>query len=660
MSRLSLCCFVGLVLPLWLSVGDSFEEKARAAPQPSPQRLRTVEQLRADAAAPRHSSDGAGTAWLETIGGEATPVAVAATRGRWTVVFEAGPDGVAPGGAVSFYIPTAWSWSPPQIVDPARPGFVTLTSEPADLPLKITANPKKMYLRVEPEGRAIAAGERLRLVYGAGSAGAQADRFAESRSRFWVGVDGDGDGVQKLLPDSPAVKVVAGPPALALLILPVTARPGDTVPLTAVILDLYGNAGVRFTGTLEFDPPSGGEPGLELPPRIEFATDDGGVRRVDIAVHGEGVHRVRARLTSGGGTLAVESNPLVVRADAPRILWGDFQGHSAYSDGTGTPDDFLRYARDVAALDAVALTDHDHWGRPFLDQRPAAWREIVTEAKRFHQPGRFITFVGYEWTSWIHGHRHVLFPAEDGALLSNLDPHYEDPPRLWKGLEGTGAFTFAHHTAGGPIEVDWRFAPPQRMEPVVEIVSIHGSSEAPDSPKPIYKPVAGSYVRDALDRGYRLGFIGSGDSHDGHPGLSHIASASGGLAAVYTDNWTRPGIFQALSRRHCYATNGPRIFLHTDFLGHAMGSAVPAALAIPATEGEALARTVRIEAITPGPVERIDIVRRGRVVATYPGEGRREIRLEHPVEDILPGDYLYVRVVQTDGGAAWASPYFFE
>jgi hypothetical protein len=649
-----------LLLALHLEgvTGDTFEEKARTAPQPSPQRLRTVEQLRADAAAPRHPSDGAGRAWLETEGGAETPVAVAATRGRWTVVFEAGPEGVAPGGSVSFYVPTAWSWSRPQIVDPGEAGFVTVTAEPADLPFKVTANPRKMYIRVEPEGRAFAAGERLRFVYGAGSAGAMADRFAESRSRFWVGVDGNGDGVQKLLPDSPSVQVVAGPPALALLILPTTARPGETVPLTAALLDPFGNAGVRFNGSLHFEAPEGA--GVSLPEALQFTETDGGVRTLEVTVQKPGIHRVRATLTSGGGALTVESNPLVVRPDAPRLLWGDFQGHSAYSDGTGTPEDFLRYARDVAALDAVALTDHDHWGRPFLDQRPAAWREIVEETARFHAPGRFITFVGYEWTSWIHGHRHVLFPAETGALLSNLDPRYEDPPRLWKALEGSGALTVAHHSAGGPIEVDWRFSPPPALEPVVEIASIHGSSEAPDSPKPIYKPVDGGWVRDALDRGYRLGFIGSGDSHDGHPGLSHIASPSGGLAALYTEERSREGVRAALTRRHCYATNGPRIYLHTDLLGHPMGSALAAAQLDPEAAGETPVGVLRIETVTPGAIDRIDIVQGGQVSASYPGEGARERIVEHPLEAPSSGEYLYVRVVQSDGGAAWASPYFFD
>ena len=76
----------------------------------------------------------------------------------------------------------------------------------------------------------------------------------------------------------------------------------------------------------------------------------------------------------------------------------------------------LAYARDVAALDVVALTDHDHWGSLFLDEHPELWERI----QRAHgatstSPGRFVTVLGYEWTNWIYGHRHVLYFGDDAA-----------------------------------------------------------------------------------------------------------------------------------------------------------------------------------------------------------------------------------------------------
>ena len=173
-----------------------------------------------------------------------------------------------------------------------------------------------------------------------------------------------------------------------------------------------------------------------------------------------------------------------------------------------------------------------------------------------------MTLLGYEWTNWIFGHRHVLYFGGEGEVLSSVDRRFDHPQAALGWLRGQPAMTFAHHSAGGPVATDWRIAPDPVLEPLTEIVSVHGSSEAPDSPFPIYRPLAGNFVRDVLDDGYRLGFVGGGDGHDGHPGLTHLASPQmGGLAAILAEDLTRESILEAMRARRVYATNGPRIVL---------------------------------------------------------------------------------------------------
>ena len=114
-----------------------------------------------------------------------------------------------------------------------------------------------------------------------------------------------------------------------------------------------------------------------------------------------GAVRLKARWTpaDGGAPLAAESNPIQVSDSSPRILWADLHGHSSRSDGTGTPADYYRYAREVAALDVAALTDHDHWGILPLDRHPEILAEIRAAARRYDEPGRFLALLGFEWTS---------------------------------------------------------------------------------------------------------------------------------------------------------------------------------------------------------------------------------------------------------------------
>ncbi len=366
------------------------------------------------------------------------------------------------------------------------------------------------------------------------------------------------------------------------------------------------------------------------------------------------------RLTGDGPEgLAAESNPLQLADRGGRVLWGDLQNHSAFSDGTGTPEDYFRYARDVAALDVVALTDHDHWGMRFLDRTPRMWEEIRELTRRFYEPGRFVTVLGFEWTNWIHGHRHVLYFDGEGEVLSSIGEAYDHPRELWEALAGKKALTIAHHSAGGPISTDWTIAPDPELEPVTEIVSVHGSSEALDSPGLIHRPVPGNFVRDALARGYRLGFLGSSDGHDGHPGLAHLASPTGGLAAILAEEATREAVYEALRQRRVYATSGSRILLRVSFGGYRMGSEVPLGAAGGGSVSGIPADTLVVQAIAPGSIERVDVVRSGSVEGLS-CEERRQCSFSLAFADLGAGEYLYVRVVQADGSAAWSSPFYFK
>ncbi len=594
--------------------------------------------LRDQVAAVRHPGDGGGRAWLE---GDAE--ASARTPGRWTIVFEAGPHGVAEGGAVFLMTSPFWGWSTPQTSQPDLPGFTAVTTDAAGVLLE-TATVDVQLLAVVIGGRALAAGERIRFVFGAGPALAGADRFAEREERIWLAVDADGDGARTVLRDSPHLDIAPGPATRLHLFLTSTGTPGDRAHLSAALLDQEGNTASGFRGEVALELPDG----LAGPERLVLGPGDAGVGHAELEVRKEGVHRVRART----GELEAESNPLLADG-GPAVLWGDLHGHSQLSDGTGTPEDWYRYARDVAALDVAALTDHDHWGVVFLDESPELWQRITKAAHAANAPGSFVSLLGYEWTSWIHGHRHVLHFADDGPLFSSLDEATDDPRELWAALGERPALTFAHHSAGGPIPTNWAIPPDPRFEPVTEITSVHGSSEALDSPRLIYDPVPGNFVRDVLDVGYRLGFVGSGDGHDGHPGLAHVASPTGGLVALVDARHTRESVLTTLRTRRTYATNGPRIVLRAHLAGRPMGSAIPAA---------ELAHDprVRIRVAAPGELSEIALVRSGDIVARWDGEGARDAELEIPVPDLSPGEYVYVRVVQVGGGAAWSSPFFID
>lgn len=583
-----------------------------------------------DAATPRHAGDGGGTASL-VDGPRALPVG---TPASWTLRYEAGPHGVQVGGAVFFLPSPFWGWSPPQAVEPDAPGFTTAEA-PAGVQLTAESLDAGL-LRFSVGGRALLPGEVIVVRYGAGPAGALPDRYADAADPLAFAVDADGDGVRAPVPNPPTVRTTAGPAAALIVTVPTTARPGESMRLTVAAVDARGNMGATVSGAVQLHAPAA----WALPATLDLGPN--GRASLVVPAPPSGVYHLGASL----GPLAGRSDVLLVHPDAPPLLWADLQVHTGLSDGTGSLTDAYTYARDVAGLDAVALTDHDHWGTPFLDATPPLWAEVTAAADARYEPGAFVTFAAYEWTSWLYGHRHVLYVGPAGPVFGSLDPATRTPDGLWAALRPHDALTIAHHSAGGPVAVDWRWRPDPRVEPVTEVVSVHGSSEAADSPGRIYAPVAGNTVRDALAAGHRFGFIGSTDGHDGHPGLAHLQAGSGGLAALFTADRTREGVATALRARQAYATNGARLLLRTSVDGVAMGGEVPITGA---------PSTAEVRIVASAPIERVELIRGASVIAEITAT-TSALRHTFPLDPLRDGEWVYVRVRLADGGVAWSSP----
>ena len=83
--------------------------------------------LKADKLLERHPSDGAGRAWFE----KTTPPAraVVGVNGRWTIIYEVGPLGIAEGGAIYLQGSPFWGWSPPQVVAADIYGYTQVSTD---------------------------------------------------------------------------------------------------------------------------------------------------------------------------------------------------------------------------------------------------------------------------------------------------------------------------------------------------------------------------------------------------------------------------------------------------------------------------------------------------------------------------------------------------
>jgi len=573
-------------------------------------------------------------------------------RGTWTIVFTAGPDGIAVGGGVVLQVSPFWGWSPPQSFDARAPGYTSVTSSDPSVHVTVRENTALHWIQAVVAGAPLAPGQTITFVYGDTgdgenpTAAAAADRFAEREEELLVKVDGDGDGYYTAIERSPRLEVRAAPASHLVITGPSLVRPGEAVELRVAALDFRMNRAEDFTGLVRL---RSLEAGLEHPEAISFVPEDRGAVVVAARAVDEGYARVVASFAEDPDRFAV-SNPIVVtsRPLPARLFWGDLQIHSGISDGTGTPEEIFAYAREVAGLDVAALTDHDAHGVFALDESPEVWRRIQQATREAYEPGRFVTFPGFEWTSWTFGHKHVLFLDDDAPLLSNRSRDTDTPDKLWSRLPEGRAMTISHHTLGDPVPADWTYHD-SRLEPLVEICSIHGSSEGVGQPMSVRGARAGHGVQDALARGYRLGFLGSGDTHNGHPGLGDTGSPLGGVAGIYAAECTREAIWDALRARRVYASSGPRVVLDVTLNETPMGG-------LARLDSPQARRAFHIEAYSPLRIQAVEIFKNNvRIVREPMDQLTVGLEMEDP-EPAGDGDFYYVRLRLMHDQMVWSSP----
>ncbi len=247
----------------------------------------------------------------------------------------------------------------------------------------------------------------------------------------------------------------------------------------------------------------------------------------------------RFEIKSADGRITALSNPVWVQDDpSQRLYWGETHIHTGYAEGQGSVDGLYQYARDDAQLDFVGFSEHDIW----LDD--AEWETMRAAVKRYSEPGKFVSFLSYEWTQsrYSGGHHNVFFRRPDGDRVAAQD--YPFLTRLYAGLRSLydtdDVLIVPHaHQAG-----DWRLNDPE-MERLVEIQSTHGTFEW-----------FGNYY---LRNGHQVGFLAASDNHRAQPGYSGTRNHEnrtqfGGLAAVWAPEKTNDAVFDNLRARHAYAT----------------------------------------------------------------------------------------------------------
>ncbi len=293
------------------------------------------------------------------------------------------------------------------------------------------------------------------------------------------------------------------------------------------------------------------------------------------------------------------------------LYWGDIHNHNAVGYAKGSLERSYEIAQ--SHLDFFCFTGHSQWhDMPIMPQNKHMkwvkgfdvmrnnWDKVVSMANVNNKPGKFVTFIGYEWHSNSVGDVCIIHPGSKGDLV-----YINDFKEFQKYAQGKGAILVPHHPA---YKTNWRGQDwsvlNTLVSPVAEIFSEHGNAESDRSPlRYIRHSMSGRVTHNTFqslwNKGEKIGIVASSDDHLGYPG-----AYGEGLAGVYAENLTRESIFEAIKNRRTYAVNADRIGLDFRLNGKWMGEILPSTTT----------RKLKVKVEGKDVVDRVEVLRNNRVI----------------------------------------------
>ena len=349
-----------------------------------------------------------------------------------------------------------------------------------------------------------------------------------------------------------------------------------------------------------------------------------------------------------------------VSSSDPSPVWGVLHSiHTTNSDGTESPAQ--RPVNLRAYYDWSATSDHD------VQVSGTEWTNMKNEASANNTDGVFTYFAAYEWKGTASNNSEVLVFFEGdgpGTKVNGSQADYNTFSELVSWLEANDGMGCINHPARSANAVDWGSASinNETYLPCVEMLNkdyfhwneywncSEGSgcttygNPSPDSSMKYY-----GGVKNALDGGYRYGFVAGWDYHGAYVG---VPGAYTGL--VNPSNWSRSGVFDTIRRRHTWAAQDKILMSvsasngsDTLLMGDAAGSII-----------RDMSVNYTLEGASGHNIENVSFFFDGVIVNFTRYSGRQNVSGVFNANIDEDSNYLFVEAVQDDGARAWSSPIY--
>lgn len=347
-----------------------------------------------------------------------------------------------------------------------------------------------------------------------------------------------------------------------------------------------------------------------------------------------------------------------------QIYFGNLHAHTTLSDGAGTPEEALAFARDVAGVDFLAITDHsnlmsagtgfdsgnasDTAGTYNLYDYNATnenWVRVLEATEDATTPD-FLGIRGYEMT-WSGGPGHINTFFTTGVVSRqntelNNKTNYSGLRAYYELLKQTPESISQFNHPGATFGTFGNFA---FYDPIIgERITLLevGNGEGAIGTGGYFPSY--EYYTMALDKGWMVAPTNNQDNHRKTWGNGNTART-----AIYTNDFSLDGFRDAFRERSVYATEIEDLELYYTVNGYAMGEKIDAVPAV---------ATFSVEIINPtdtNKVRSVSLITNGGIEIGKQDFNTQNASYEHIINNPMSG-YYYVKVVNTDGRIAVSAP----
>ena len=251
---------------------------------------------------------------------------------------------------------------------------------------------------------------------------------------------------------------------------------------------------------------------------------------------------------------------LIVDDKPYEIFFGNMHSHTGLTDGFGTAEHAYDYARNVAKLDFLGITEHSNCLDEMFDcDKSFKWRDLKAASEKATEEGKFVGLYGSE-TTWYNQFGHMNIYCAD-FFLNSYEFKFDKAEAYYSTLKNFPGLIsqWNHPWSCGNRHFDMFEPYDAKLDEITYTIELNNVEMSG------YDVI--KYYVIALDKGWHLAPVGNQDNHGENWG-----TWNGIRTGLFARRLTAADIFDAMKNFRTYFTGTPGFRVTYTMNGQLQGS----------------------------------------------------------------------------------------